>query len=151
MGRPFGEVSLRARRQQLAGFDAAEDWVAVDRRQYFGRSRQSERSMPHVTLIRPDGQPIELDARLGRSLMRAAVDAGVEHIAADCGGSLTCATCHVVVADDWASRLPPPSADELDMLEMTAAERQPGSRLSCQIVLSDALDGLVVHLPARQY
>jgi 2Fe-2S ferredoxin len=107
--------------------------------------------MPHATLIRTDGQRIEVDARRGRSLMRAAVDAGVEQIAADCGGGLNCATCHVYVADDWAARLPPPSGDELAMLEMTAAERRPGSRLSCQITLVDALDGLVVTLPATQY
>ena len=107
--------------------------------------------MPRITFIRPDGHPIDIDARAGRSLMRAALDAGVEHIAADCGGSLTCATCHVMVAGDWADRLPPPTPDELDMLDMTAAERQPTSRLSCQIVLSDALDGLVAQLPARQY
>ena len=107
--------------------------------------------MPHVTLIRPDGGRIELDVRRGRSLMRAAVDAGVDEIAADCGGSLSCATCHVYVEGDWAARLVPPSPDELDMLEMTAAERRPTSRLSCQIVLDDRLDGLVVSLPAHQY
>jgi 2Fe-2S ferredoxin len=107
--------------------------------------------MPHVTLIRPDGRRIELDVRQGRSLMRAAVDAGVDEIAADCGGSLSCATCHVYVEGEWAARLPPPSPDELDMLEMTAAERRPSSRLSCQIVLDDGLDGLVVSLPLHQY
>jgi ferredoxin, 2Fe-2S len=107
--------------------------------------------MPHATLIRPDGSRIELQARSGRSLMRAAVDAGVDEIAADCGGSLSCATCHVYVADDWAPRLAPPSADERDMLDMTAAERRPGSRLSCQIVLDDRLDGLVAALPPNQY
>jgi ferredoxin, 2Fe-2S len=107
--------------------------------------------MPHVTLIKPDGCSIDLDARPGRTLMRAAVDAGVDGIAADCGGSLTCATCHVVVAAEWADRLPPPSADEQDMLEMTASERRPTSRLSCQIVLDPGLDGLVVTLPLTQY
>ncbi|MEP7281351.1 MAG: 2Fe-2S iron-sulfur cluster-binding protein, partial [Rubrivivax sp.] len=65
----------------------------------------------------------ELDAPVGASLMRAAVDAGVDGIAADCGGCLSCATCHVIVDPAWADRLPAPSADELAMLEMTAAER----------------------------
>jgi 2Fe-2S ferredoxin len=87
----------------------------------------------------------------GRSLMQAAQSGGVEGIAADCGGCLTCATCHVVVREPWASQLPPPGADELAMLEFTAVPRQPGSRLSCQIQLTDALDGLTVDLPATQY
>ena len=83
--------------------------------------------MPHVTLIRPGGGRIELDVRAGRSLMRAAVDGGVDEVGADCGGSLTCATCHVYVEGDWAARLVPPSPDELDMLEMKAADRHPDS------------------------
>jgi len=107
--------------------------------------------MPHVILIAPDGASIDLIVKDGRSLMRAAVDAGVDGIAADCGGCLSCATCHVYVADAWRGRLPPPSGDELSMLEMTAAERRPGSRLSCQITLNAALDGLVVTLPTTQY
>lgn len=87
----------------------------------------------------------------GRSLMKAAVDAGIDGIAADCGGSLTCATCHVFVPDAWLGRLPPPCADEETMLDYTAEERRPGSRLSCQIRLVPELDGLTVELPARQY
>ncbi len=87
----------------------------------------------------------------GRSLMKAAVDAGVDGIAADCGGVLTCATCHVYVDEAWQARLPPPSADEDTMLDYTAEERRPTSRLSCQIALTPALDGLTVTLPSRQY
>jgi 2Fe-2S ferredoxin len=75
----------------------------------------------------------------------------VDGIAADCGGSLTCATCHVLVREPWASQLPPPDVAELAMLEFTAELRQPNSRLSCQIQLTDALDGLTVDLPATQY
>lgn len=93
----------------------------------------------------------DLRARTGQSLMRAAVHAGVDEIAADCGGCLTCATCHVYVDAAWFARLPPPGADEAAMLEMTAAERRPTSRLSCQIDLTPALDGLSVELPERQY
>lgn len=92
-----------------------------------------------------------LHARSGRSLMQAAVDAGIDGIAADCGGCLSCATCHVIVDPDWAARLPPPAPDEQAMLEMTAAPRQATSRLSCQIMLHPTLDGLVVRLPATQY
>lgn len=104
-----------------------------------------------VHLIAADGQRHMLRARVGRSLMRAAVDGGIDGIAADCGGCLTCATCHVIVDPVWTARLPAPASDELAMLEMTAAPRQGGSRLSCQIELTPALDGLVVQLPTTQY
>lgn len=83
--------------------------------------------------------------------MQAATRAGVDGIAADCGGSLTCATCHVIVDPAWASKLPPPSADEQSMLQMTASPREQHSRLSCQIVASAELDGLRITLPATQY
>ena len=97
---------------------------------------------PHVTTVH---------ATAGQSLMRAAVAASITGIAADCGGTCSCATCHVIVAPDWASRLPPPGGEEDAMLEMPAAAREPGSRLSCQIVLGAALDGLTVRLPASQH
>lgn len=103
----------------------------------------------HVTAA--DGGTRTLEARAGRSLMKAALDGGVDGIAADCGGCLTCATCHVIVAPEWAAKLPPPSADERSMLEMTASPAEPTSRLSCQIELTPALDGLAVRLPATQY
>ncbi len=83
--------------------------------------------------------------------MQAAVAANMAGIEADCGGLLTCATCHVYVREPHASQLPPPSADELGMLAFTAAERRPNSRLSCQIDLTQALDGLTVDLPASQH
>ena len=81
--------------------------------------------------------------------MQEAVNAGVEAIAVGCGGSLTCATCHVIVDADWALRLPVPPANERSMLEMTATPCEPGSRLSCQIVLDPTLDGLRVRLPRQ--
>ena len=104
-----------------------------------------------VHLVDADGTRHELAGRAGQSLMRTAVDAGLEGIKADCGGVMSCATCHVYVDAAWASRLPPPGSDESAMLEMTAAERRPTSRLSCQIKLTPALDGLTVELPATQY
>jgi 2Fe-2S ferredoxin len=107
--------------------------------------------MIHVTLIDAAGHARTLEGRPGQSLMRAATDAGIEGIVAECGGTLTCATCHVFVDKAWAARLPPPGADERAMLEMTATPAEATSRLSCQITLDVALDGLVVHLPARQY
>ena len=104
-----------------------------------------------VHLIAPDGARHTIKGRVGQSLMRAAVDAGEEGIAADCGGCLNCATCHVIVDPAWVNRLPPASDDEGYMLEMTASPQQPTSRLSCQIALDESMDGLVVQLPATQY
>lgn len=98
-----------------------------------------------------DGRRLAITGRPGQSLMRAATDAGVEAVVAECGGTLTCATCHVVVDEAWRTRLRPPSPDEAAMLELTAAPREAGSRLSCQVELADALDGLVVRVPDRQY
>ncbi|PIT75757.1 2Fe-2S iron-sulfur cluster-binding protein [Limnohabitans sp. G3-2] len=92
-----------------------------------------------------------LQALPGQSLMQAAVDANWPGIQADCGGLLTCATCHVVVHSDWQGKLPPVSPDEDGMLAFTAQTREVGSRLSCQIELTPELDGLQVTLPASQY
>lgn len=108
-------------------------------------------AMVEVFLTGPDGSRRRVEGRAGESLMRAATDAGIDAIKADCGGLMTCATCHVYVDREWAGRLPPPTADEDAMLEMTAAPRRPTSRLSCQIVLGEALDGLSVGLPETQY
>jgi len=104
-----------------------------------------------VHLVEIDGTRHSLVGNPGQSLMRVATDAGLDGIKADCGGCMTCATCHVVVDAGWADRLPPPSGDEEAMLEMTAAPRRPTSRLSCQIVLSEALDGFVAGIPETQY
>ena len=104
-----------------------------------------------VHLIDPQGRRHSIEAPVGRSLMRAAIDAGVEGILADCGGCLTCATCHVIVGAEWAGRLRPASDEENEMLEMTASPRQATSRLSCQISLNENLSGLVVQLPDTQY
>lgn len=107
--------------------------------------------MPDITLITADGQVHAFEAPEGVSLMAAATGAGVPGIVAECGGQLRCATCHVIVDPAWAGRLPPPSADEQAMLELTAAPRQPASRLSCQVMLTADLQGLQVLVPASQY
>ena len=104
-----------------------------------------------VHLVDADGTRHDVGATSGDSLMHAATNARIEGIAADCGGCMTCATCHVIVDPAWAARLPPISPDEESMLEMTAVPRQATSRLSCQITLYPALDGFVAGLPERQY
>ena len=95
-------------------------------------------------------QPVSIECKPGQSLMQAAMSANVHGIEAECGGLLTCATCHVYVREPYASALPAASGDELGMLEFTASPRQPNSRLSCQIDLTAALDGLTVDLPPTQ-
>lgn len=89
-----------------------------------------------------------MDASVGMSLMKAAVNNGVDGIAAVCGGVCACATCHCYVDEDWLDRLPDPEELEDEMLDETGAERRPNSRLSCQIKLDDTLDGLRVTIPA---
>lgn len=107
--------------------------------------------MINIKIIAADQSEQTIQGQPGHSLMKAAVDAGISGIAADCGGTLTCATCHVYVDPAWAERLPAPVSDETDMLDFAAAPVQSASRLSCQIVLTPELDGLVVNLPERQY
>jgi len=104
-----------------------------------------------IHFIAADGYSTQAQGKPGKNLMEAAVAAGIEGIAADCGGLLTCATCHVHVQEPFASALPPPDGEELGMLEFTAAPRKPSSRLSCQIKLTPAMDGLTVELPVTQY
>lgn len=106
--------------------------------------------MVDVILIDASGLSRTLQVPEGQSLMQAAVSAGVRGIVGECGGSAMCATCHVYVDEAFADRLPAPLETELEMLECTASERLPNSRLGCQIKLSAALDGLLVRLPERQ-
>ena len=107
--------------------------------------------MIHIRFIADDQSVQEIQTKPGRSLMKAAVDGGIEGIAADCGGSLTCATCHVMLDAEWAGRFPPAAVDETAMLDFAAVPPVAGSRLSCQLVLTPEMDGLVVRLPATQY
>ncbi|KLL12440.1 2Fe-2S iron-sulfur cluster-binding protein [Protofrankia coriariae] len=107
--------------------------------------------MPKVTFLRPNGDAIAVDVGDGTSVMQAAVAHGVTEIVAECGGTLACATCHVYVAEEHIDRLPPVSDDEQEMLDFTAAPRETGSRLSCQLPLGPDLDGIVVRCPETQY
>jgi len=106
--------------------------------------------MPDITFIHPDGTEQGMEAPSGVSLMQMATGAGVAGIIAECGGSAMCATCHVYVDPAWLNKLPTPLGNELEMLECTSSERRPESRLSCQIKLTDELQGLVVRLPESQ-
>jgi 2Fe-2S ferredoxin len=106
--------------------------------------------MPRITYIEPGGRAVTLELKPGQTLMRAAMDAELEGIEAQCGGNCSCATCHCYVAPAWLDKLKPPSEDERLMLQNVAAERRPNSRLSCQLVAEDALDGLTVQFPDRQ-
>lgn len=107
-------------------------------------------SMGTFTFIAPDGTVRRVEASEGTSVMQAAIANGVAGIVAECGGSQMCATCHVYVAGEWLGKLAPMQATEDAMLDTAASERKPNSRLSCQIVMSTDLDGLVVHVPERQ-
>ena len=105
--------------------------------------------MPIVTFIEHDGTTCRIDAPNQRSLMQIAVDNGVAGILGDCGGSCSCATCHGYIDAAWAPHLPAISETEAFMLE-GVPEPRATSRLCCQLRMSQALDGIVVHLPAEQ-
>jgi ferredoxin, 2Fe-2S len=106
--------------------------------------------MPKVIYISHDGQQTELEIATNNNLMLGAVYENVAGIEGMCGGCLACATCHVYIDPAWLNRLPSPSEDEETMLTQVAAERRPNSRLCCQIEMTEALDGLIVHTPAEQ-
>ena len=106
--------------------------------------------MPTIQFTLANGEARTVDARVGQTVMLAALAHKLDGIDADCGGVCSCATCHVVVAADWIDRLEPPDSDELELLEFTAMPKQIGSRLSCQIKMTAALDALQITLPERQ-
>ena len=105
--------------------------------------------MPKITFITSDAKPYEIDVQNGLTVMEGAVQNDVPGIDADCGGGMACATCHVYVNEDWIDKLPAKEDGEEDMLDM-AFEPKSTSRLSCQITVSDKLDGLIVNIPTKQ-
>ena len=107
--------------------------------------------MARVTYVEHNGTRHEVEVPVGDSVMQGAVANMVEGIVAECGGGLACATCHCYVDDAWTDKVGPASVVEQDMLEFAASETRPTSRLSCQIPVSEALDGLVVYLPESQF
>ena len=105
--------------------------------------------MPKITYIEHNGKPHTLEVANGLTVMEGAVQNNIPGIDADCGGSCACATCHVYVDEKWFNKLPNKESAEEDMLDM-AFEPKSLSRLSCQLTVSDALDGLVVKMPSKQ-
>jgi ferredoxin, 2Fe-2S len=105
--------------------------------------------MPKITFIEHDGTIHDVDAEIGETVMEAAMRGAVSGIVAECGGSCTCATCHVYVEEAWVEKTGERSLEEDEQLD-NAYDVRPNSRLSCQIVMSEALDGILVRTPSYQ-
>jgi 2Fe-2S ferredoxin len=105
--------------------------------------------MPRIVFVEANGTRREVESRVGQTLMEVARDNDIEGILAECGGACACATCHVRVDEKWFAVTGPPAETEASMLEFSQSPG-PTSRLSCQITLSDDLDGLVVYIPDAQ-
>ncbi len=106
--------------------------------------------MAKITYIQPDGGRHTIEAETGLTVMEAAKINQIDGIEAECGGACACATCHVYVGDDWMAKTGEPSEMEEDMLDYAFDVRET-SRLSCQIKVTDELDGLIVTVPEKQF
>ena len=105
--------------------------------------------MPKITYIDNQGNSKTIEVENGLTVMEGAVQNNISGIDADCGGSMACATCHVYVEEKWLDKLPKADDGEIDMIDM-AVEPKKNSRLSCQLIVSDELNGLIVTTPAKQ-
>ena len=105
--------------------------------------------MAKITYVTHDNQVFTVEVQNGLTVMEGAVQNDIPGIDADSGGGMACATCHVYVKEDWFDKLPTKEDGEEDMLDM-AFEPKKNSRLSCQLVVSDELDGLIVDIPSKQ-
>ena len=105
--------------------------------------------MPKITYISEDNKTNTVEVQNGLTVMEGAIQNDIPGIDADCGGGMSCATCHVYVDENWLDKLPQKEDGEEDMLDM-AFEPKKNSRLSCQLVITDELDGLTVSLPTKQ-
>jgi 2Fe-2S ferredoxin len=110
---------------------------------------ERKKVMPRITFVSHNGAAVTIDGEVGQSVMDAARHHDINGIEAVCGGGAACGTCHVFVEADWLTRLPPATQAEQDLVDFLT-QKQPNSRLSCQIALEPQLDGLVVHLPEHQ-
>lgn len=106
--------------------------------------------MGKIQFISANGERTEVEATVGNSIMHIARDAGLDGLTAECGGCLSCATCHVYVSPDWADKVPAPSDEEQIMVDC-AIDVRDTSRLSCQIKYTDDMDGIEIEIPASQY
>ncbi len=106
--------------------------------------------MPKITYVEFNGKEHPIEVKAGLTVMEGAVKHNVPGIDADCGGACACATCHVYVDAAWTDKVGSPTAMEESMLDF-AENVEPNSRLSCQIKVTDALDGLVVRMPESQH
>ena len=105
--------------------------------------------MVKIKYVEFNGTVHEVEVSKGLSVMEGAVQNSIPGIDADCGGGMSCATCHVYVDENWLDKLPKKEDGEEDMLDM-AFEPKKNSRLSCQLIVSDELDGLIVNIPSKQ-
>ena len=105
--------------------------------------------MPKITYIDNQGSSKTIDVEKGLSVMEGAIQNDISGIDADCGGSMACATCHVYVKEEWLNKIPKADEGEVDMIDM-AFEPKKNSRLSCQILITDELDGLTVTTAKQQ-
>ncbi len=105
--------------------------------------------MAKIMFVKPDGEQVEVEAETGHSIMEAALNNDIDEVLAECGGSMSCATCHVHIAPEWFAKLEPPTEMETELVDC-AIDPDEYSRLSCQIIMSDEFDGIVVNLPESQ-
>jgi 2Fe-2S ferredoxin len=105
--------------------------------------------MAEITFIEASGSQHRVQGEVGKSLMQIALDGGVPGILADCGGSATCGTCHGFVEAQWVERISRPAEQEAAVLD-GLLDTQPSSRLTCQIMMTSDLDGIVIRLPSSQ-
>ena len=105
--------------------------------------------MPKITFIQHSGDTQTVEISNGLTVMEGSDDKGIPGILADCGGGMACGTCHVYVKDEWFDKLPKKESGEEDILDM-AFEPKKNSRLSCQLIVSDEMDGLVLYVPEKQ-
>jgi len=107
--------------------------------------------MPTLLITTPDGAEHDVSAQPDRSLLQIVDDARLDGLVAECGGSCVCATCHCIVHEDDLFRVAPPDDDENQMLDFTATDREPGSRLACQLKIDASHEGLRVRIAQRQF
>lgn len=106
--------------------------------------------MPLIKYVEASGSEQEVEVAVGENIMQGAVDNMIDSILAECGGACACATCHCYVDEAWTGKIPAPESAEKDLLEAVVDPKE-NSRLSCQIVVTEEMEGFTVHLPESQY